>query len=83
MTLKLSTGLGFRSKTGSDTSRSVLIYVKKREPRKKMFRNRAKNFTFLRRFDSKNTFCEISRNLIRKGCFQMSLNARQSPEDSL
>ena len=43
----------------------------------------AQKVIFLRRFDRRNAFFEISRNLIRKGCFQMSLNARQSPEDIL
>ena len=33
--LRLSTGLGFCSKTGSDTFRSVLIDGKKQEPQKK------------------------------------------------
>ena len=33
--VRLSTGLGFCSKTGSDTFRSVLIYRKGQEPRKK------------------------------------------------
>ena len=37
-----------------------------------------KNFTFLRGFDRENTVIEISRNLIRKACFQMPLNARKS-----
>ena len=31
-----------------------------------MFHNRAREFTFLRRFDHKSTFFKISRNLIRK-----------------
>ena len=61
----------------------VLIYEKEREP-PNIFHNRAKSFTFLREFDHKNTFFfQISRNLIRKGCFQMTVNARQSPADSL
>ena len=44
----------------------------------KIFHNRAKKITFLREFDHKNTLFEISRNLIRKACFQMILNARKS-----
>ena len=34
-------------------------------------------------FDNKNTFFEMARNLIRKSCFQMTLNARQLVADSL
>ena len=37
-----------------------------------------KKFTFLRRFDSKNTVFGILRNLIKKACSQMTLNAKQS-----
>ena len=37
----------------------------------------------MRRFGRKTRFFEISRNLIRTDCFQITLNARQSPEDSL
>ena len=37
-----------------------------------------KEFTFLRGFDRKNAPSEILRNLIRKACFQMTLNARKS-----
>ena len=44
----------------------------------KICHNRAKKFPFLRGFDCKNTLLEISRNLIRKACFQMTLNARKS-----
>ena len=49
---------------------------------KKICHNRAKKFTFLRRFDRKNTVFEILRNLIPKACFQMTLNARKSRADS-
>ena len=41
-----------------------------------------KKFTFLRGFECKNTVFEISRNLIRNACFQMTLNARKSCGDS-
>ena len=44
--------------------------------------NRAKKFTFLMGFDRKNTVFGISRNLIGKACFQMTLNARKSCADS-
>ena len=80
---RLTTGLGFCLKTGSDTFRSVLIYGKEQQPRKNIFVIVEKNFTFLRGFNRKNTFFGISRNLIRKGSFRMTLNARQSPADSL
>ena len=46
----------FFSETGSDTFRSVLIYGKDQESRKKIFHSRAKNFTSLRRSDRKNMF---------------------------
>ena len=39
----------------SDTFRSALIHRKEQESRKK-FHNRAKKFTFLRRFDRRNMF---------------------------
>ena len=46
----------FFSETQFDTFRSVLIYGKEQESRKKeLFHNRAKNFTYLRRFDRRNT----------------------------
>ena len=45
---------------------------------KKYFIIVQKDFTFLRGFDRKDTFFETSRNLIPKGCFQMTLNERQS-----
>ena len=44
----------------------------------KIFHNRVEKFIFPRGFDCKNTLFEISRNLIRKACFQMTLNARKS-----
>ena len=44
------------SKTWSDTFRSVLIYGKEQESRKKIFHNRAKKFIFLRGFDHRNKF---------------------------
>ena len=62
--LRLLTHVGFFSKTWSDTFRSVLIYRKEQESGK-IFRNRAKRFIFFRRFDRKNTFFQILRNLIK------------------
>ena len=42
-----------------------------------------KKIIFRKRLDRRNTFFKILRNLIGKGCFQITLDARQSPEDSL
>ena len=72
--VRLLTHVGYFSKTGSDTFRSALIYGKQQDSRKK-FHNSAKNFPCLRRFDGRNTFClDTKKNLIRKACFQMTLN---------
>ena len=49
---------------------------------KKVYHNRAKKFTFLRRFDRKNTVFRIIEKSNRKTCFQMNLNARKSCADS-
>ena len=54
--LKSLTHVGFCSKSWSDTFRSVLVYGKEQESRKKIFHNRAKKFIFLRVFDRRNTF---------------------------
>ena len=54
-TSRLLTHSGFFSRTGSDTFRSVLIYGKEQESRKKIFHNSAKQFIFLRGFDRRNT----------------------------
>ena len=48
---------------------------------KKIYRNRVKNH-LPKGVDHKNTAFGISRNLIRKACFQMTLNARKSCADS-
>ena len=53
----------------SDTFRSFFVYGKKQESRKKHI-TVEKNFTFLRRFDRKNTLLGISRNLIDKLVFK-------------
>ena len=45
--MRLLTGLGFFSKTGSDIFRSVLTNGKEQESQKKIH-NRAKNFIFLK-----------------------------------
>ena len=49
---------------------------------KRIYHNRAKTFTFLRGLDRKNTVFEISRNLIRNACFQITLNTRKSYADN-
>ena len=71
--VRLSTGLRFRLKTESDTLQS-----KNSKKFKKEFHNHAKIFTFLREIDHKNTIFKISRNPIRKRCFQITQNARQT-----
>ena len=70
----------FFSKTGPDTCRSILMYGKEQESLKNYFITRQKKIIFLGRFHRRNVFF---RNVIRKDCFQMILNAKQSPEDSL
>ena len=61
----------------SDTFRSFLenAYGKEQESQKNVITVQK---IFLRGFDRKNMFFEISRNLIRKTCFQMTLNVRKS-----
>ena len=55
----------------SDTFRSFFDYGKKQESRKKKYIITVqKNFTFLRRFDRKNTVLGISRNLLDKLVFK-------------
>ena len=54
--LRLLTHVRFFSKTWSDNFRSVLIYGKEQESRKKCFITVQKLFTFLRTFDRRNTF---------------------------
>ena len=59
-------------------SEVFFVYGKEQRSRKKYVITVQKEFAFLRGFDRKNTLFEISRNLIRKACFQMTLNARKS-----
>ena len=54
----------------SDTFRSFFVCGKKEESRKKYIITVQKNFSFLRRFDRKNTVSGISRNLIDKFVFK-------------
>ena len=58
------------SKEWSDTFRSFFAYGKEQESRKKYIVTVQKNYTFLRRFDRKNTVFGISRNLIDKFVFK-------------
>ena len=66
------------STKSSDTFRSLCIWKGARISKKKICLNRAKKLTLLRGFDRKNTLFEISRNLIRKARFQVTLNVRKS-----
>ena len=59
----------FFSKTGSDTFRSVLIYGKDQESRKKCVITVQKNFVFLRGLDRRNTFLQISKKSYSKSLF--------------
>ena len=56
----------------------VFLFIERSKNFENICHNRAKVFTFLGRFDRKNTLFEISRKLIQKACFQMTLNARKS-----
>ena len=71
--VRLSAGLRFCLKTESD-----YFAIKNSKKFKTEFHNHAKIFTFLRETDHKNTIFKISRNPIRKRCFQITQNARQS-----
>ena len=75
--LRLLTHVGFFLQNGLILS-EVFLYMERSKNREKICHNRAKEFTFIRGFDRKNTLFEISRNLIRKACFQMTLNASKS-----
>ena len=72
--VRLLTGFGFCLKTGSDAFKS-----KNSKKFKEEFHNHAKIVTFLRETDCKNTIFKISRP-IRKRCFQMTQNVRQSEQ---
>ena len=67
----------FFSKTGSDTFRSVLIYRKEQESRKKCY-NRAKSSSFWEGLTVETRLLWISRNLI-----QITPNARQPLKGNL
>ena len=82
-TLRLLDSLGILSKTGSETFRAILLYRKKKESHKKNICYRPKISAFHKGFDRGNTVFQILRNLVRKGCFQMLLEARQSSADAI
>ena len=54
------------------------LNMERSENLEKICHNSAQKITFPRRFDGKNAPFEILINLIRKACFQMTLNARKS-----
>ena len=77
-TLRLLTHVGFFRQNGLILS-EVFLYMERSKNLEKIYIITVqKSFTFLLRFDRENTVFEISRNLIRKACFQMTLNARKS-----
>ena len=54
-----------------DTFRGFLYMERSKNHERKKYHNRAKNFTFLRGFDCKNTVFGISRYLIDKFVFKL------------
>ena len=56
--------------------------MKRSKDLEKIFHNRTKKSPSLEGLTVETRF-KVSRNVIRKACFQMTLNARRSPEDSL
>ena len=74
--LRMLSHVGFFRQNGLILS-EVSLYMEESKNLEKICHNRAKKFTFLRGFDRKDRLFEISRNLIRKACFQMTLNARK------
>ena len=69
--LRLLTHVGFLRQNGLILSEVFLYMERSKNQEKKIHHNRAKkNFTFLRRFDRKNTVLGISRNLIDKFVFK-------------
>ena len=76
--LRLLTHYGLVRQKWSETFRSFFVCGKEQESLKKYVITVQKKFTFLRGFDRKNTFFEISKNLTGKACFQMTLIARKS-----
>ena len=69
-TLRLLTHVGFLRQNGLILSEVFLYMERSKNQEKKYFITVQKNFTFLRRFDRKNTVLGISRNLIDKLVFK-------------
>ena len=68
--LRLLTHVGFLRQDGLILSEVFLYMERSKNQEKKYIITVQKNFTFLRRFESKNTVLEISRNLIDKLVFK-------------
>ena len=68
--LRLLTHVGFLRQNGLILSEVFCIWKEARIKKKKYVITVQKNFTFLRRFDRKNTVLGISRNLIDKFVFK-------------
>ena len=68
--LRLLTRVGFLRQNGLILSEVFLYTERSKNHEKKYIITLQKNFTFLRRFDRKNTVFGISRNLIDKFVFK-------------
>ena len=68
--LRLLTHVGFLRQNGLILSELFLYMERSKNQEKKYIITVRKNFTFLRRFDRKNTVLGISRNLIDKLVFK-------------
>ena len=68
--LRLLTHVGFLRQNGRILSEVFLYMERSKNQEKKYIITVQKNFTFLRRFDRKNTVLGISRNLIDKLVFK-------------
>ena len=68
--LRLLTHVGFLRENGLILSEVILYMGRSKNHEKKYIKTVQKNFTFLRRFDHKNTVFGISRNLIDKFVFK-------------
>ena len=69
-TLRLLTHVGFLRQNGLILSEVFLYLERRKNHEKRYIITVQKNFTFLRRFDRKNTDFGISRNLIDKFVFK-------------
>ena len=70
VSLRLLTHVGFLRQNGLILSEVFLYMGRNKNHEKKYIITVQKNFTFLRRFDRKNTVFGISRNLIDKFVFK-------------